>query len=74
MVTTNCRELTGEGSCTVPLTGNTAQELQQNVFAHAREDHADKLKTMTPADQAKLTQRIQDIYIRKAGVTAATRS
>jgi hypothetical protein len=70
MVTTNCLELTGQGNCTVPLTGSTAQELQQNVFKHAQQDHADKVKAMTPADQAKMVKRIQEIYNQKAGVGA----
>ena len=70
MVTTNCQELTGQGSCTVPLTGNTAQELQQNVFTHAQQDHADIVKKMTPADQSKMVKRIQEIYNQKAGVGA----
>jgi hypothetical protein len=70
MVTTNCKELTGHGDCTVPLTGNTAQELQQNVFSHAQKDHADIIKKMAPADQAKMVKRIQEIYNQKAGVGA----
>ena len=72
MVTTNCRELTGEGSCTIPLTGNSAQELQQNVFQHAQQDHADKVKAMSPQDQAKMIQRIQEVYNQKAE-TVSTR-
>ena len=72
MVTTNCQELTGKGNCTVPLTGNTAQELQQNVFKHAQQDHADIVKTMTPADQSKMVQKIQQVFNQKAG--AASRS
>ena len=68
MVTTNCRELTGQGSCTVPLTGNSPQELQQTVFAHAQQHHAAVVQKMTPADQAKMIQRIQDIYSQKTGV------
>ena len=71
MVTTNCRELTGEGHCTLPLTGNSAQELQQNVFRHAQEDHADKLKDMTPQDQAKMIARIQEVYNQKAGLAVS---
>ena len=70
MVTTNCRELTGQGSCTVPLTGETAHELQQNVFKHAQQHHADVVKKMGPQDQAKMVQRIQDIYNQKAGSPA----
>ena len=71
MVTTNCRELTGEGSCTVPLTGDSPQELQQNVFAHAQQHHADKVKSMTPADQAKMVQRIQEVYSQKEGALSS---
>lgn len=67
MVTTNCRELTGEGNCTEPLTGNSAQELQQNVFKHAQQHHPDKVKAMTSQDQTKMTQRIQEVYSQKAG-------
>jgi predicted small metal-binding protein len=70
MVTTNCLELTGQGTCTVPLTGNTAQELQQNVFKHAQQDHADVVKKMTPADQSKMIKRIQEIYNQKANVAS----
>jgi len=72
MVTTNCQELTGKGNCTVPLTGSTAQELQQNVFKHAQQDHADIVKSMSPADQSKMIKRIQEVYNNKAG--AASRS
>jgi len=70
MVTTNCVELTGQGSCTVPLSGNTAQELQQNVFTHAQQDHADIVKKMSQQDQAKMVKRIQEVYNQKAGVGA----
>jgi predicted small metal-binding protein len=55
------------------LTGNTAQELQQNVFKHAQEDHADKLKSMPPQDQAKMVQRIQEIYGQKSGMATSRR-
>jgi len=74
MVTTNCLELTGKGNCTVPLSGNTAQELQQNVFKHAQQDHADVVKTMTPSDQAKMVQRIQEVFNKKSAAAAASRS
>lgn len=70
MVTTNCRELTGQGSCTVPLTGNSAQELQQNVLKHAQQHHAEEMKKMGPQDQAKMIQRIQEVYNQKAGSPA----
>ena len=73
MVTTNCRELTGEGNCTVPLTGNSAQELQQNVFKHAQQHHAEKVKAMGPQDQAKMIQRIQEIFDQKSGVATSRR-
>ena len=68
MVTTNCRELTGKGDCTVPLTGDSVEELQQNVFQHAGQDHADIVKAMSPADQAKMIERIEEVYSQKAGV------
>ncbi len=67
MVTTNCQELTGKGNCTIPLAGNTAQELQQNVFQHAQQDHADIVKAMSPSDQTKMIKRIQEVYNQKAG-------
>ena len=70
MVTTNCRELTGEGSCTIPLSGNSAQELQQNIFNHAKQHHPEKVQKMTPADQNKMIQRIQEVYNQKAGTPA----
>lgn len=73
MVTTNCLELTGKGSCTVPLSGNTAQELQQNVFKHARKNHADILKSMNPADQIEIIQRIQDVFRQKSAAAASRR-
>jgi predicted small metal-binding protein len=69
MVTTNCKELAGI-DCTLPLSGNSPQELQQNVFAHAQLDHADMIKKMTPADQAKIVQRIKEVYTQKAGASA----
>ena len=31
MVTTNCLELTGQGNCTVPLTGNTPEDLLRDM-------------------------------------------
>jgi predicted small metal-binding protein len=70
MVTTNCLELTGQGNCTTPLSGNTAQELQQNVFKHAQQDHAEIVKKMTPQDQTKMVKRIQEVYNQKAGAGA----
>jgi hypothetical protein len=70
MVTTNCQELTGKGDCTVPLSGKTAQELQQNVFQHAQQDHADIVKAMSPADQSKMIKRIQEVYNQKAGMAS----
>lgn len=69
MVTTTCKELVGS-DCAIPLKGNNVQELQQTVFAHAKQHHPDVVKTMTPNDQAKMTQRIQEIYNQKAGVSA----
>jgi predicted small metal-binding protein len=68
MVTTTCKELAGV-NCSVPLTGGSAQELQQNVFAHAQKDHADLCAKMSPQDQTKMAQRIQDIYNQKATLT-----
>jgi hypothetical protein len=70
MVTTNCQELTGKGNCTVPLTGGTAQELQQNVFKHAQQDHGDIVKAMSPEDQTKMVKRIQEVYNQKAGAVS----
>jgi len=70
MVTTNCRELSGQGSCTVPLTGNSAEELQQNVFKHAQQHHPEEVKKMGPQDQAKMIQRIQEVFSQKAWVPA----
>ncbi len=70
MVTTNCLELTGKGNCTMPLSGNSAQELQQNVFKHAQQHHANEVKGMSPQDQAKIVQRIQEIYNQKSAAPA----
>jgi predicted small metal-binding protein len=65
MVTTNCQEIAGV-SCTVPLTGNSLDELKKNVFAHAQKDHKDMLAKMSPADQAKIPQQIEAIWRKKA--------
>jgi len=70
MVTTNCQEIAGV-NCTVPLSGNTLDELKKNVFAHAQKDHKDMLAKMSPADQAKIPQQIEAIYKKKtAGAPA----
>jgi predicted small metal-binding protein len=71
MVTTNCVELTGKGDCKVPLSGNSAQEFQQNIFAHAKQHHAEELKKMSQQDQTKMTERIQQIYQQKSGAKAS---
>ena len=55
MVTTNCQEIAGV-NCSVPLSGNTVEELKKNVFAHAQKDHKDMLAKMSPADQAQVTR------------------
>jgi len=66
MVTTNCLELTGEGNCKEPLTGKTAQELQQNVFKHAQQHHFEKMKKMSPQEQAKMGERIHQVFHQKS--------
>ena len=70
MVTTNCKEIAGV-ECTVPISGNTLEELQKNAFAHAQKDHKEMLAKMTPADQAKIPQQIEAIYKKKAAGAAA---
>ena len=65
MVTTNCQEIAGV-NCSVPLTGNSVEELKKNVFAHAQKDHKDMLAKMSPADQAKLPGMIEAIYKKKS--------
>ena len=70
MVTTNCQEIAGV-ICTVPISGNSLDELTKNVFAHAQKDHKEMLAKMSPADQAKIPQQIKAIYDKKAA--AATR-
>jgi predicted small metal-binding protein len=66
MVTTNCQEIAGV-NCTVPISGNSLDELKRNVFAHAQKDHQEMLAKMPPADQAKIPQQIEAIYQKKAG-------
>lgn len=68
MVTTNCRELTGKGTCTVPLSGSSFEELKDNIFAHAQQDHTEEVKSMTPEDQKDMIRRIQEIYQQKSAV------
>ena len=70
MVTTNCKEIAGV-DCTVPISGNTLDELKRNVFAHAQQDHKELLAKMSPADQAKIPQQIEAVYNKKtAGAPA----
>ncbi len=69
MVTTNCQEIAGV-NCTVPLSGNSLEELKKNVFAHAQEEHKDMLAKMTPAEQARIPQQIEAVYNKKAGAAA----
>jgi len=70
MVTTNCQEIAG-ANCTVPISGNTLEELKRNVFAHAQQDHKDMLAKMSPQEQAKIPQQIEAVYNRKtAGAPA----
>jgi predicted small metal-binding protein len=70
MVTTNCKEIAGV-DCTVPLSGNSLDELKKNVFAHAQKDHKDMLAKMSPADQAKIPQQIEAIYKKKTTAAPA---
>jgi hypothetical protein len=70
MVTTNCREITGAGDCTVPISGGNAQELQKNVFKHALQQHADKVKNMSRQDQSFMAKRIEQVYNQKSGAGA----
>jgi predicted small metal-binding protein len=64
MVTTNCQEIAGV-NCAVPLSGNSLEELKQNVMAHAQKDHKEMLAKMSPADQAKIPQQIEAVYKKK---------
>ena len=54
--------------------GHAPVPLQRKItdFAHAQQHHPDKVKAMTPADQAKMIQHIQEVYSQKAG-TASVR-
>ena len=70
MVTTNCQELAGV-NCTVPLKGNSVQELQQNVFAHAQKDHADMCAQMTPQQQEQMKSKIESVYKEKSGAVSS---
>ena len=70
MVTTNCQEIAGV-NCTVPISGNSLDELKRNVMAHAQKDHKDMLDKMSPADQAKIPQQIEAVYKRKSAGAAA---
>jgi predicted small metal-binding protein len=70
MVTTNCQEVAGV-NCSIPITGNSAEELKRNVFAHAQKDHPDIVNKMTPQDQAKVAQKIESIYRQKSAAPAA---
>ena len=70
MVTTNCQEIAGV-NCTVPLSGNTLEELKKNVFAHAQKDHKDMLAKMSPQEQAKIPQQIEAIYKKKSGAAVS---
>ena len=70
MVTTNCQEVAGV-NCSIPISGNSAEELKKNVFAHAQKDHSDMVKSMSPQDQAKIAQKIESIYKQKSSSPAA---
>ena len=70
MVTTNCQEIAGV-NCTVPISGNSLDELKRNVFSHPQKDHKEMLAKMSPADQAKLPQQIEAIYKKKTAGAAA---
>ena len=75
MVTTNCKELVGgeKNTCTVPISGNSLDELKKNVFAHGQQHHAEQLKALTPQDQAHLVQRIDEIWQTKSKAAAPAR-
>ncbi len=70
MVTTTCQELAGT-PCTIPLTGNSVDELKKNIFAHAQKHHAEEVRKMTPQDQAKMMQRIEAVWNTKSAQPAA---
>ena len=70
MVTTTCQELAGI-RCSVPISGQSLEELRQNVVAHAQTDHKGQFDKMSPREQGKLMQRIEEVYQQKSGVPMA---
>jgi len=66
MVTTTCAELVPGSPCTTPLSGNTLDEFKNNIFAHGQQHHPEELKKMSPQEQTKLGQKIEEVYRQKS--------
>jgi len=67
MVTVTCQEL-GGSNCTLPITGNTLEEVRRNLLTHAQKAHRDMLQRMSPKDQQNLMQKLEVVYRQKAVV------
>lgn len=47
MKTLKCKDMDPSSTCDYKATGNTDEEVMQNMMTHARADHADKVTGMT---------------------------
>jgi predicted small metal-binding protein len=57
MVSISCAELGGEG-CDHKIEGETAEEVEKNLYEHAAEVHPDKVKDMSDEDKGKMHEMI----------------
>jgi len=55
-----CKDLGGK--CKFLAKGDSAQEVKEKLFAHARTDHVEMMAKMSPDDAAKLSAKIDQLF------------
>ncbi len=56
----SCAQIGGPATCTVMVTGNTADEVVQNGMAHVTEAHPDLLERIQKMTEEETTQWMTD--------------
>lgn len=60
MKSLSCKDI-GSMDCNFTATGETAEAVKQAMFAHAQQEHADVLASMTPQQMQEVTQRMDEL-------------
>ncbi len=60
----SCKDL-GAADCNFTVTGQTADEVKNKLWAHAAKDHKDKLASMSAQDKAKMQTMIDSLLAKK---------